>query len=476
MVQTIIESYFGKENISSITPLAQAGSNRKYFRIILKNKESYIACQNDHIAENETFFYFTEVFSKNGIQVPSIPFINEGRNIYIQTDLGNYSLLDTVMNNNNLNTIETLYKKSLRGLISMQTEGGKQIDFSKCYAAAKFDKGAVLADLNYFKYYFLDLQDIIYNKQDLQTEFELLAISIEKISPVQFMFRDFQGRNIMIKDETPYFIDYQGGMQGPLQYDVASLLWQAKAALSFTLKEELYRFYKNELSKRLQFEVEEFDKNYYKILLVRLMQVLGAYGLRGIIEQRSHFLSSIPFGLKNIEEWITNYASSIENYPTLKEALCQLIAPKMKTKYAMEQKKVDHKLKVLLQSFSYKKGIPADETGNGGGFMFDCRGILNPGRFEEYKKLTGRDQPVIDFLESKTAIKDFLNHAKKLVDISVKDYLDRGFEHLQISFGCTGGQHRSVYCTDSMAQYLREKYGIQVEVKHLIQDEKNWIN
>jgi aminoglycoside/choline kinase family phosphotransferase len=476
MLQTIVEGHFDKEAISSIRSLAQAGSNRKYYRILLKNAESYIACENPHVEENETFFYFTEVFQKMGIPVPSLRYIHHDKKVYILADLGNESLLDRVLENGNRSPIEVLYEKSLKGLVKMQVEGKKQIDFNKCFSSKKFDRGAVLADLNYFKYYFLDLHEIGYDKSKLQEEFDQLARTIENMEPVCFMFRDFQARNIMIKNETPYFIDYQGGMEGPPQYDVASLLWQAKAVLPFDLKEKLFQFYKKELALLHPFDEKEFDMNYSKILLLRLLQVLGAYGLRGIIERRSHFLSSIPYGLQNIEQWILHYKNSLQAYPVLSEILIQLVNPLLKNKYVIDDKKVASPLKVLVQSFSYKKGIPADESGNGGGFMFDCRGILNPGRFEPYKKLTGRDREVIDFLESQTKVDEFLDSAKKIVDISVKDYIERGFENLQISFGCTGGQHRSVYCTDKMAQYLSQKYGVHVDVKHLIQDEKNWIN
>ncbi len=437
---------------------------------------SYIACENDHVAENETFIYFTDFFSDKNIAVPTIEYVHPDRKMYILQDLGNNTLLDMVLKDKDENSIKSLYEKSLSGLIDMQIEGGKGIDFTHCFAAQQFDKNTVLADLNYFKYYFLDLHDIIYSKPLLQAEFDRLAVSIEETDTNYFMFRDFQGRNIMIKNNTPYFIDYQGGMQGPLQYDVASLLWQAKAALPFKLKETLYGYYKNKLSERINYNEQAFDNNYQKILLVRLLQVLGAYGLRGIIEQRNHFLSSIPYALQNISEWIANYGSAVYDYPVLNDILHKLVNKVMTDKYTIPSHHSDKKLKVTVQSFSYKKGIPDDLSGNGGGYMFDCRGILNPGRFEEYKRLTGRDQAVIDFLESKTKINEFLNHAKRIVDISVEDYLQRGFENLQISFGCTGGQHRSVYCADQMTKYLKEKYHVDVELKHLIQDEKKWIN
>lgn len=468
-----LETYFGKEHISSIEPLAKAGSDRKYYRVTA-NDQTFIACESLNIAENETFFYFSEFFKQHQIPVPVILHISEDRTHYIQEDLGNMSLLERVISDGHTEQVKKLYESAIHSLVNMQLVGGKDLDFTKCYAAASFDKQAILADLNYFKYYFLDPHNIQYNKPTLNLEFDQLAEQIGRKENAYFMYRDFQGRNIMVKDDTPYFIDYQGGMKGPLQYDIASLLWQAKAQLPSGWKKELYLYYKQELSKQVPIEEATFDDEYSMIVLVRLLQVLGAYGLRGIIEQRTHFLSSIPAGLSNLCEWLNQF--SLQHYPELNKVLNKMLNEIQVEKYLFPTAGSDNKLKVVVQSFSYKKGLPDDESGNGGGFVFDCRGILNPGRFEEYKKLTGRDQPVKDFLESKTRVHEFLKHAMAAVDISIEDYLNRGFEHLMISFGCTGGQHRSVYCTDAMAKHLNEKYHLEASVRHLVQDAKDWKN
>ncbi|GBL34487.1 nucleotide-binding protein MCA0739 [Filimonas sp.] len=370
--------------------------------------------------------------------------------------------------------VKDLYKKSLSSLVLMQLTGGLELDFTKCFSAASFDKNAVLADLNYFKYFFLDLHKINYNKVRLNEEFEMLAKQIGQITPLYFMYRDFQGRNILISDNEPHFIDYQGGMKGPLQYDVASLLWQAKAQLPSDWRTELYIHYKQTLRKHIAFEEKSFDADYSLIVLVRLLQVLGSYGLRGIIERRAHFLSSIPLGLANLKEWRSHFA--LERYEELSAVMIEMATQITEQQPGVVKAFAANKLKVIVQSFSYKQGIPEDMSGNGGGFVFDCRGLLNPGRFDEYKKKTGRDREVIDFLESKTRVDEFLKHAKAIVDISMEDYLNRGFENLMISFGCTGGQHRSVYCTDAMAQHLKETYGIDATVRHLVQDAKDWVN
>lgn len=475
-MHTFIDDFFDKNQINKVEKLPQAGSNRIYHRIHLIHGESYIACRNANVQENETYFYFTDCFKKYGIAVPTIFFISKNRENYIVEDLGNESLLDRVTQINNETELEILYKHSLDGLLAMQIKAGSDIDFNKCFYNSKFDSDAVLADLNYCKYYFLDLIGISYDQPKFQKEIKQFAEDISLETYNHFMFRDFQGRNILLKNNKPYFIDFQGGMKGPLQYDVASLLWQAKAQLSSSFKEKLYQYYKEKLSQEIEFNELDFDNQYKKIVFVRLLQVLGAYGLRGIIEQKTHFLNSIPFALKNLNEWNSRNKTCLEKYPILQSIVEQLTNDSVIEKFLEKKYTSNSPLKIIVQSFSYKKGIPEDVSGNGGGFMFDCRGILNPGRFEEYKKLTGRDKEVIDFLETKTKISDFLFYAKKVVDISVQDYLERNFENLQISFGCTGGQHRSVYCADNMAIYLKEKYAIEVEVRHLIQDEKNWNN
>ncbi|MBL7764831.1 MAG: phosphotransferase [Chitinophagaceae bacterium] len=461
------------ENIISVEPIPGAGSDRKYYRIQTAEGK-FIFCRNENVAENESFFYFARHFYDQGIPVPKLMSISEDRKEYLQEDAGQLSLLDVVMKEGHTESVFQLYERSLSQLARMQLEAGASIDFQNCFASKQFDAQAILADLNYFKYYFLDLQKIPYNKTDLQQEFEALAKSLSTGQESDFMYRDFQGRNILVREQQPVFIDFQGGMQGPVLYDVASLLWQAKAALPVEWKEKLYAYYITCVSSYRAIDHETFDRQYQGLVLVRLLQVLGAYGLRGLIEHKPHFKSSIPQGLANISEWLSAY--SLHQYPILLSVLHQISGEDFRKKFIPTLATVDSPLTIKVYSFSYKKGLPQDHSGNGGGFVFDCRGVLNPGRFDEYKKLTGRDQPVIDFLESKTRIAEFLQAAQQSVSISIEDYLARGFEHLMISFGCTGGQHRSVYCADAMAKYLRATYHVKVEVKHCVQEEKNWIN
>lgn len=397
-------AYLKGESIIGFETILQAGSERAYTRVIT-NLGSYILCRNENRKENETFFYFTEHFAKYNIPVPKVLAISNDKVEYLLSDNGKSSLLDILLQKGYTNEVMQYYKAALSNLAQMQIVAAKELDYSKCFTSASFGSKTVLADLNYFKYYFLDLQGIDYDKVKLLDEFNLLASLFDSTQYVHFMYRDFQGRNILIDKSDICFIDYQGGMNGPLQYDVASLLWQAKANLPQKWKEELLNHYLCELKSYTQIDEKQFVDEYEKIVMIRLLQVLGAYGLRGLIERKTHFITSITQGLANIEKWISQY--SLAAYPTLEFVLRQLTNEKIIKKYSSVKANEDTKLKVVVNSFSYKQGIPIDESGNGGGFVFDCRGILNPGRFEEYKKQTGRDKSVIEFWNPIQGLKNF---------------------------------------------------------------------
>ncbi len=291
------------------------------------------------------------------------------------------------------------------------------------------------------------------------------------------MFRDFQSRNVMIKDDKVHFIDYQGGMRGALQYDVASLLWQARAELPEDWKNSLLEYYIEEANKLLETPADKniFIAQYNGYVLIRLLQVMGAYGFRGLFERKAHFLTSIPLALRNLKALTENQRMGIA-VPTFEKCLRFCVSDEVVNRFEPLQAAADAPLVVAINSFSYRKNIPPDETDNGGGFVFDCRGILNPGRFEAFKKLTGRDKPVKDFLEQRTKMPDYLNSVFDIIDISVTDYIKRGFSNLMISFGCTGGQHRSVYAADALARHLKNKFQVKINLHHLVQEEKNWTN
>lgn len=468
-VQDFFEQSLGKTvTQSEIIPLS--GGDRRYFRLYA-GAESYIACYNENIKENEAFFYFTNHFMAVNVPLPQVLAINTAQTIYVVADLGKQSLLDILTQKGFCPEVFELYKKSLAELAKMQINGAKNLDFDKSLTAKEFGKQAILSDLLYFKYYFVDTLKIPYDKQQLLEDFDALATYLTKTEYKMFMFRDFQSRNIIVNEGEVYFIDYQGGMKGALQYDVASLLWQAKADLSEAWKNDLLEYYITQIDALLPQPVQKevFKSQYNGYVIIRMLQVLGAYGFRGLFERKAHFLSSIPLALKNLKWFLANRKVGLI-VPTLDKILEQITTDHVIGQFEPIQANNETPLVVKVKSFSYKKsGIPKDETDNGGGFAFDCRGILNPGRFEPYKKLTGRDKEVIDFLEQQTKMNDFLNNVYNIVDISVEDYLARGFDSLAINFGCTGGQHRSVYAAEQVARHLRNKYKVKIDLEHVEQ-------
>ncbi len=461
----------------SLETLRQAGSNRQYFRVLLKDK-SYILTNNPgNIPENNAFIAFTKHFHAKGIHVPSIEYVEPDQSFYVQSDLGDISLFDIMQKEGFSERVKLLFKKTCDALARLQVKGGEGLDYANCIATRSFDKQAIYSDLLYFLYYFVRALDLPYDKNLLLNDFELLSSYLTQEEHHFFMHRDCQSRNVMIKDGEAYFIDYQGGMQGALQYDIASLLWQARAQMPCDWREELVGYYFDQVNSLMHGKLNksEFMNNYDGFVLIRMLQTLGAYGFRGLFERKQHFIASIPYALKNLKWFLENKGLPLR-LPALKKVLNAIVADDVLLKFETITATAESKLKIKVNSFSYRKGIPTDEFGNGGGFVFDCRGILNPGRIEEYKTLTGRDKPVQEFLIHKTDMPSFLQHVYGLVGISVEDYLKRGFEGLTVSFGCTGGQHRSVFAADSLTAFLKEKYKVNVEVCHVEQEAKNWIN
>ena len=344
-------------------------------------------------------------------------------------------------------------------LADFQFKGARGIDYSVCFPQKEFDARMVYFDQNYFKYCFLKPSGIEFDEIALDDEFRKMKEILLKADRYDtFMYRDFQARNVMIRDGEPWFIDYQGGRRGPFQYDAASFIWQARAAYSDGLKEKLLRRYMESLRKYITLDEEEFRETFRHFVLFRTIQVLGAYGFRGLFERKAHFIESIPYAMKNIEALLEK---PFAEYPYLTSLLKDLIS-----KYEKKAPAAG-KLTVKVTSFSFKKGIPQDESGNGGGYVFDCRGMENPGRYEKYKKLNGLDSEVIEFLENDGGITRFLERIYPIADEHVENYIKRGFTSLIFSFGCTGGQHRSVYSAQHLADYLKKKYPqINVELKH----------
>ena len=458
--------------VTAIDKLPQAGSERHYYRINTAAK-TFIATYGANIKENEAFIYFSDHFKEKKLATPEIFYISNDKKIYIQEDFGDTSLLDKLETLGFTDEVYNLYKKSLSALAMLQVKGDKGLDYEKCLTNSTFGKQAIMADLLYFKYYFLDALRRPYDKQKLIDDFEALSNYLSHTAYKYFMFRDFQSRNIMVtEDDNVHFIDYQGGMKGAPQYDVASLLSQARANLSSSWKELLLEDYIDALEKVIDQTIDRnvFRSQYNGYVLIRMLQVLGAYGFRGLFERKAHFLTSIPLALDNLKGFLSDQSIGIA-VPEFKKVLEICISDEVVQEFTNVKATADTPLLIKINSFSYiKSGYPKDPSKNGGGFVFDCRGILNPGRIEEFKKQTGRDKPVKDYLEQQTKMPDFLNNIYNILDIAVEDYIKRDFDHLMINFGCTGGQHRSVYAADAVARHLRNKFGVKIEVHHIEQD------
>ena len=458
ILETLYKTFTGKAP-EAIEPLPGAGSNRRYFR--LKGEQTLIGVIGTSVEENRTFLYMASHFHHKGLPVPRVFAVSDDQNAYLQEDLGNTQLFDLIKNRRGQDFDEPTLKlltRTMQDLARFQFKGAEGMDFGKCYPQPEFNRRSALWDLNYFKYCFLKATGTEFQEDRLEDDFERMADTLAQASPRAFMYRDFQSRNVMISQESPRFIDFQGGRRGPVLYDVASFLWQAKANFPDNLRRKLAEVYRQALQAYCPMDAADFENQLRLFVLFRTLQVLGAYGFRGYFEQKPHFLESIPYAIANLQALLEE---PYPEYPYLCEVLKTMAGQKQFAAACNRRN-----LTVRVMSFSYRKGIPEDPSENGGGYVFDCRGVHNPGRYDRYKPLTGRDEPVIRFLEEDGEILRFLEHTDALVDAHVERYLERGFTHLQVCFGCTGGQHRSVYSAQHTAEHLHRKYGIRVELIH----------
>ena len=442
------------ESPAQIEKLPGAGSNRGYYRLTGADGQTVIGCVGTSREENHAFISLARHFQAKDLPVPHVLAVSSDEMRYLQTDLGSTSLFDALKSGREgggrYNPQEVdLLRQTMSLLPRLQFLGAQDLDFSVCYPQPVFDEMGVMFDLNYFKYCYLKATGIDFHEVRLEEDFRLLARDLTAHSGDTFLYRDFQARNIMLSP-TPHFIDFQGGRRGPVYYDLASFLWQASARYPDSLRQELLDVYYDEASRYAELPAKaDFMDRLRLFVLFRLLQVLGAYGFRGYFERKQHFLQSIPPALDSLRQLLSAHQFP---YPHLTDVLLRLTTPK---------------LVVRIFSFSYKKGIPQDESGNGGGYVFDCRSTHNPGRYEQYKQLTGLDQPVIRFLEEDGEILPFLDAVYQLADFHVKRYLQRGFTSLMFSFGCTGGQHRSVYCAQHLAERIHRLFpSVEVRLCH----------
>ena len=452
-------------------PLPPSGSSRKYYRIKSKNKTA-IGAFYPNQKENIAFIEFSRHFFKKGLKVPEIYARDLKKKNYLVQDLGNetlFSLINKERKENDFSPqIIEIYKKAIKELIRFQTAGGEGLNYELCTPRGKFDRQSMLWDLNYFKYYFLKLAKIPFDEQKLEKGFRAFINYLLETDLNFFLYRDFQSRNIMILNNRPYFIDYQGGRKGAREYDLGSLLFDAKADLPQSIREELLKYYLNEAKKDEKFNEEKFLQYFYPYCLIRILQAMGSYGFRGFYEKKEHFLQSIPYALKNMDYLLKKMTLPKETKP-LTDVLKIMV--KSKALKVFEKKQTSF-LTVSINSFSYKQGLPIDASGNGGGFIFDCRALTNPGRIEKYKELNGLDKSVISFFKKQKDIRIFLKNVEAIINQAMENYLERKFSHLMASFGCTGGQHRSVYCAEKIAKILEKKFPkAKICVKHLAQDE-----
>lgn len=450
---------FGKE-AEAIVPLPVSGSARRYFRM-RSGEVSVIGVYNADSKENQAFLAFSRHFSSKGLPVPALLAEDLAQNIYLEEDLGDETLFAYRSRSVGFTPeLKEKYRSVLQNLLVFQTKGAEGMDTSWCYPRDCFDAQSIAWDLNYFKYYFLKLAHVPFDEQKLENDFQTLTNFLLQAENRFFLYRDFQSRNIMLKGEALYFIDYQGGRKGALPYDVASLLYDGKADIPAEVRDELLAFYLEKLEASGVWPVKEFRKYYPAFVLVRILQAMGSYGYRGFYERKTHFLGSVPYALRNLT-YLLEHSQWEVAFPHLRSVLLSLSSSEQLAALSTEPLTLD------VRSFSFRKGLSPDESGHGGGFVFDCRSLPNPGREEAYRHLTGQHPEVIAYLERQGSVAVYFEHVKSLVENALDNYQSRNFTHLSVSFGCTGGQHRSVYFAERLAAYFRKKYPlIQVRLTH----------
>jgi aminoglycoside/choline kinase family phosphotransferase len=440
------------------------GSGRKIIRLA-NDRSSAIGILYNVREENVAFLEFSRHFRRHGLPVPEIYGEDLNQGAYLEEDLGDTSLFEFLSSHRSGEQIGPAaidaYRKVVVILPRFQVEAGRDLNYKVCYPRASFDRQSISWDLNYFKYYFLRLAGIPFSEQALEDDFSRLTKFLLSAPHDYFLYRDFQSRNVMLRDGQPYFVDYQGGRKGALQYDIASLLYDAKADLPAALRHQLLDHYLDALGTFLPLDRDAFMQYYYAYVYIRIMQALGAYGFRGFYERKAHFLQSVPYALKNLR-WLLHNVKLPIALPTLLDAFNSMLASEKLQALASDA----DNLVVRIFSFSFHRGWPKDETGNGGGFVFDGRSLPNPGREERFKVLTGRDAPVIEYLNQQESVHQFFASALSLVDASIGEYQRRHFKNLMVSFGCTGGQHRSVYLAEQLAKRLRGRPGLEVILHH----------
>ncbi len=466
ILKKLFEQHF-RSPVQQVHPLQGqlGGSGRNIIRLS-NDRASAVGVLYSGREENVAFLEFSRHFRRHGLPVPEIYAEELSEGAYLEEDLGDTTLFEFLSKHRIGESIGPQVVEYYRRVVAMlprfQIGAGRDLNYRVCYPRACFDRQSIGWDLNYFKYYFLKLAGIPFNEQSLEDDFSRLTKFLLGANHDYFLYRDFQSRNIMLRDGNVFFLDYQGGRKGALQYDIASLLFDGKADLPPALRQELLDDYLQRLGDFIQIEREVFMQHYYAFVYVRIMQAMGAYGYRGFYERKIHFLQSVPYAMNNLR-WLLEHVELPVRLPALTETFRNMVSLEKFQSLPAEASP----LLVRVFSFSYHHRLPEDETGHGGGFVFDCRSLPNPGREVRFRTLTGKDAAVIEYLNQERAVHDFLASSLSLVDSSINNYQRRGFKNLMVSFGCTGGQHRSVYLAEQLAKQLRGRSGVEVVVRHL---------
>lgn len=451
-LQELYNDKFGEEAL--IRRIGGGGSSREYFRMESLHHTA-VGAYCDEIKELDLFIELDDMLLKEEIRVPAIYATEKNKHIYLLQDLGDVSLFSILGTEEG----EKLSKKALDELIKIQLIPEEK--WASKVGYKPFGERLVNWDLNYFKYDFLKPSGIEFDEEALEDDFDVLRrelLSPDKVTGL--MYRDFQSRNIIVRDEELWFIDFQSARKGPLVYDAVSYIWQARAPFTYSQRETLGDYYCHLLSLKTDHDFQVIRAQFDTMSLFRTLQVLGAYGFRGLIQKKPHFLESIKYGIRNL-------GYILEKNEPIKFPELLKIYRELEKKYKCKKDTGEGVLTIQMYSFSYKNGYPDDRSGNGGGFIFDCRAIHNPGRYEEYKNKTGRDPEVIDFLDKTPEAGTFIENARNLIFPSIERYLRRGFTSLLIGFGCTGGQHRSVYCAEQLAKIIKDNFPeVIVNVEH----------
>ncbi|TFH34206.1 MAG: phosphotransferase enzyme family protein, partial [Bacteroidia bacterium] len=359
-----------------IVRMPRSGSDRLYFRIIEKRR-TIIGVYNPNRDENQTFIGFSRHFARLNLPVPEVLYYDKGSNAYFLQDLGDTNLFTWIERKRQTTGFDEevvdIYRKTLDRLIEFQVRGIKDLNLDLCYPHRSFDRQSMMWDLNYFKYMFLKLIAVPFNEKRLEKDFNALADFLLEAGQHYFLYRDFQSANIMVLDKEPWFIDYQGGRLGAAQYDLASLLYDSKAHIPQQVREILIEHYIENFCEYTKVDEAQFRKQLPGFIIIRIMQALGAYGYRGLYEQKPGFVQSIIPAIRDLDGVIGSGSMAID-LPELFRIIEQI--PSINRFEVLQEPEI---LRISISSFSYMNGIPSDRV-HGGGFVFDCRCLANPGK------------------------------------------------------------------------------------------------